>query len=247
MVRLIQRIKMEVVTFMLCFIILVVNCESAVLSPDIEPPKFTFCPSDKVVETFEYQVRVIWKEPIAVDNSGRVPIVMGNFLNGMQVMAGRTFNVEYIAKDDSDNIATCKFKITVKRKVVPCPKLSRPANGALLCNVGPDFPDRFCVATCQSGYDFAFWPNLIYLCSQQGVWSGIGVASQRVPDCSVRRGPTLSQGYYYKGDANDGAVQLALKNNFQTMIKSIGFGILCQDSDKCNSKNVVIYPGSTGK
>lgn len=64
-----------------------------------------------------------------------------------------------------------------------CPKLHLPAHGALVCNGGLDLKTRFCIATCQSGYDFAVPPGWFYICTDQGKWVSIG-GSQQVPDCS---------------------------------------------------------------
>lgn len=68
-----------------------------------------------VVETFDSSTRVVWRKPEAVDNSGHIPQVIGNFIPGMILSIGQ-YNVEYIARDMSSNTATCKFMVTVKRK-----------------------------------------------------------------------------------------------------------------------------------
>ena len=84
---------------------------------DLEPPVFTYCPSDiLVVDLTENEVRVNWNRPVATDNSGVLPTLDCNYLSGERFSVPGVYEVVCTAVDESQNIAKCAFRITLQRK-----------------------------------------------------------------------------------------------------------------------------------
>ena len=85
---------------------------------DNEPPYFTSCPEDKLIETTQANVRVPWVIPQFLDNSNKTPIIEHNRNPGEMFYIGEVF-VNYIARDQSGNVNdSCAFKIHVKGNIV---------------------------------------------------------------------------------------------------------------------------------
>ena len=84
---------------------------------DLEPPVFTYCPSDiLVVDLTQYEMRVNWNHPVATDNSGVPPTLACNFMSGYLFSVPGKYEVVCTAVDGSQNEAKCTFRITLKRK-----------------------------------------------------------------------------------------------------------------------------------
>ena len=78
---------------------------------------FTYCPSDITIDdATTYDLKVNWQEPKATDNSGVLPTVYSNKQSGQFFDVPGSYEVLYIARDESGNTATCSFRITLKRK-----------------------------------------------------------------------------------------------------------------------------------
>ena len=99
------------------------------LDLDEEPPVFTYCPSDITIDdATAAEVRVNWQEPTATDNSGVVPVVYSNKQSGQYFDVPGSYEVLYKATDESENTATCSFRITLKRKYTELAYLTHIAN-----------------------------------------------------------------------------------------------------------------------
>lgn len=85
---------------------------------DNEPPYYTSCPEDKLIETTQANVRVPWVIPQFLDNCNKTPIIEHNRNPGEIFYIGEVF-VNYIARDQSGNVNdSCAFKIHVKGNIV---------------------------------------------------------------------------------------------------------------------------------
>ncbi|KAL9973465.1 hypothetical protein ACROYT_G019930 [Oculina patagonica] len=139
-------------------VLLIAVATAAVL--DQEPPVFTYCPDDIVVDDVTtYEIRVYWPKPVATDNSGASPYLASNRQNGSLFAVPSSSEVLYLAKDDSGNEATCSFRITLKSKT--CPLYAPPKNGALACNNIDNIGlDSYCAVMCNDKSDFVFNPPM---------------------------------------------------------------------------------------
>jgi hypothetical protein len=84
---------------------------------DIAPPVLQGCPTDMVAETEtdDYIAKVSWVPPIAIDNSGFLPMVtpVPAVVPPVAIPIGTT-HIKYIAEDGSRNKAHCSFSVYVK-------------------------------------------------------------------------------------------------------------------------------------
>ena len=75
------------------------------------------CPSDIAIDDATTPtVRVNWQRPTVTDNSGVEPTVISTKQSGHLFDVPGSYEVEYVAVDESGNQATCSFRITLKRK-----------------------------------------------------------------------------------------------------------------------------------
>ncbi|XP_072046098.1 hyalin-like [Amphiura filiformis] len=81
---------------------------------DFQPPLITDCPSDTYMtaEPNETEVPVLWTEPFAEDDNGRVMLISNTHSPGESFGIGSTF-VIYTFADDSYNIRECRFNVTI--------------------------------------------------------------------------------------------------------------------------------------
>ena len=104
------------------------NC-AIFLDLDEVPPVFTYCPSDITIDdATTAEVRVHWQRATATDNSGEEPYVYSEKQSGQYFDVPGLYEVQYIARDQSGNTATCSFRITLKRKYTELAYLKHCAN-----------------------------------------------------------------------------------------------------------------------
>jgi hypothetical protein len=101
-----------------------VNPQNAICLPppnfclnDVIPPTFTNCPADISITTALTSAPATWTAPTATDNC-TTPSVSSNFSSGQTFPLGTT-NVIYTAKDSANNIAQCRFSVTVRQVIPP--------------------------------------------------------------------------------------------------------------------------------
>ncbi|XP_070554253.1 sushi, von Willebrand factor type A, EGF and pentraxin domain-containing protein 1-like [Ptychodera flava] len=95
---------------------------------DIEPPEIRDCPGDQDVTTEFHKAtaKIIWKVPVATDNSGIAPTmaVHPNIQPPHAFKIGQT-EVTYTMKDGANLTATCKFVVSVlddeTPQLISCP------------------------------------------------------------------------------------------------------------------------------
>ncbi|XP_073252687.1 sushi, von Willebrand factor type A, EGF and pentraxin domain-containing protein 1-like [Porites lutea] len=205
---------------------------------DTEPPVFINCPPDILIETVQSKVRVNWQGPMVTDNTG-APTLESNRQSGSPFSAPGSYEVIYTARDSSGNVATCSFRITLKKK--SCPIYPPPKNGALACL---DFQgDPACAVMCKGGFDFVSNPAWLYFCSQ-GQWRTLPFTTGLPwPSCSeVTPNHKLKMGhlpnYYFDGNAPNALD--TIKTNF---ISSLGVFGTCRDDQKCKKDLVNVQFG----
>ncbi|XP_072046224.1 uncharacterized protein [Amphiura filiformis] len=81
---------------------------------DTLSPTILYCPDniDKNIEPDSFGMAVYWKDPVAMDNSEDVTVFVQTHTPGATFTQGTTL-VTYIFTDDSDNLATCSFYVTL--------------------------------------------------------------------------------------------------------------------------------------
>ncbi|XP_071810840.1 uncharacterized protein [Apostichopus japonicus] len=90
------------------------TCTFSVTVSDVEDPVLTDCPSRVIVyvQTADLDAAVFWTPPTATDNSGKVDVV-SSFQLGQRMGRG-SIMVTYTARDDSNNIDRCNFRLSVR-------------------------------------------------------------------------------------------------------------------------------------
>ena len=90
-----------------------------VCATDTTRPVFTYCPSDTTVYTGgnASSMPVSWKVPTATDNCS-TPSVYSTIAPNSVFQTG-TRTVNYVARDERGNVATCQFKVTVVNSAIP--------------------------------------------------------------------------------------------------------------------------------
>ena len=86
---------------------------------DTTPPVVDRCPDSFILNQQPGSPSrvVTWIEPIAVDDSGVAPRVIQSHFSGDEFSLGTT-EVTYSFVDDSQNVATCSFSITIGKWIV---------------------------------------------------------------------------------------------------------------------------------
>ncbi|KAL9973472.1 hypothetical protein ACROYT_G019938 [Oculina patagonica] len=218
------------------------TCHFTVEVKDQEPPVFTYCPDDITINDITMDlIRVTWDWPEAVDNSGELPTFYSNRHPGEMFSVPGTHEVQAKAVDAAGNEATCNFRIILKVKT--CKSYAAPINGALACFKAAWH--QTCVAMCKSGFDFASYPGMVYLCGS-GQWFAFPYGTPPPwPDCSVRGSyPRMNPNYYFNGEANDPSVQSAIRKNFISLMNNMPHQF-CMDNQQCTEDNVTVNAGAS--
>ncbi|XP_071950680.1 uncharacterized protein [Antedon mediterranea] len=151
-----------------------ISCDVIVTVLDEEPPKFSGCPEDFVVQSEEQYPTVTWDEPSVTDNV--MVTKQSKSISPNKRFTWGTFLVTYEARDASNNIAFCKFQIKIEPKSCGLPY--GPLNGVANC-VNWLFGE-ICNPVCNDGYFFFDGPlNNLYVCST-AVWT----PGRQIPDCT---------------------------------------------------------------
>ncbi|XP_054712811.1 fibulin-1-like [Uloborus diversus] len=140
------------------------ECILTVNVVDNDPPVFYQCPdSFEVKNASAYGVPVTWEEPVIFDNVG-IKSIESNVRQNTTLAPG-IHTVEYIARDEAGNIATCSFQINVTTNY--CSDMEDPLNGKANC-IDWMF-GKMCEPTCNDGY----WQDpeeQYYMCNESGIW-----------------------------------------------------------------------------
>ncbi|XP_078373500.1 sushi, von Willebrand factor type A, EGF and pentraxin domain-containing protein 1-like [Oculina patagonica] len=221
---------------------------------DQEPPVFTYCPNDIVMDNGSTpEIRVNWQQPTVTDNSGVAPSVTSNRDSGELFSVPGSYEVIYTATDGAGNKATCSFRITLKAKT--CPLYSPPNNGVLACNyIGVE---PVCVVMCNDKFDFVFNPPMLYYC-HSGKWqfySLPGIPFQKAlpwPDCSNTANPSFYKirfgpYFFFNGEANDPNVQAAIKTKYISLMAGpfVPPPFCRSIPADCNKDTVQLYVGAS--
>ncbi|XP_033099723.1 uncharacterized protein LOC117103263, partial [Anneissia japonica] len=98
------------------------TCEFDVTINDNEPPVFTECPSEDIVQGTDDgnpSAVVIWPDVNATDNSGIPPVILSNYDSGDTFPIGSTF-VKFNATDAAGNVNnTCQFFVNITDEEAP--------------------------------------------------------------------------------------------------------------------------------
>ncbi|XP_072045668.1 hyalin-like isoform X2 [Amphiura filiformis] len=95
------------------------NFSITLISVDTKAPEILECPSDifKTIEAGLFGSIVTWKEPLVTDASGNTTLLVKKHSSGAFFTIGNT-SVTYVFVDPSNNMATCKFHITIDMDVL---------------------------------------------------------------------------------------------------------------------------------
>ncbi|XP_078616500.1 uncharacterized protein LOC144884861 isoform X1 [Branchiostoma floridae x Branchiostoma japonicum] len=220
------------------------SCSFDVKVIDTEDPKLTQHCSNIKMETKDESVNVNWTEPVFTDNSKQAVRVNCDKDSGQRFYWGTTW-VTCTARDINDNMAECRFYVTVSP--TRCPHQDPPINGALSCDRW--LYGQFCSVQCEERFDFYTEPASMYVCGSSGQWRTDPPGKEtKWPDCSLKRIPGYSKGIefqYYVGDCEDEETQKQIKQNFIDLFNSTVFGRFggCVGNVNCSVDNVAVFCG----
>ncbi|XP_062584734.1 sushi, von Willebrand factor type A, EGF and pentraxin domain-containing protein 1-like isoform X2 [Saccostrea cucullata] len=208
-----------------------VHCEE-----DIQPPLVQNCPAEIRHTSPSRHVDVFWKAPHFYDPFNNTVIVTTNYPDHGSTFLWGDYVARYHAFKPSNGLrANCTFNITVRPN--PCPNVTIPRNGALVCNGWKREFTQFCVIFCQtgtiltSGHDF----RTRYICGGSGQWLPTG----NLPSCELSQvlPSTNDRPYYFKNcDRND---KVRMKKGYHWILKNSNFKFLCNNyGDLCKMENV---------
>ncbi|XP_078597011.1 uncharacterized protein LOC144873487 [Branchiostoma floridae x Branchiostoma japonicum] len=128
-------------------------------------------------------------------------------------------------------------------RIVPCPSLRPPDNGALACD-GWAY-GTFCLINCNENWDVPLDAPERYVCETlSGTWN----PDDDVPDCALPRDPDSmnlpSELYYYSGDCRDPETQAQIQENFIAILNSSDYSDTCQLFVECAAENVQVFCGN---
>ncbi|XP_053388959.1 sushi, von Willebrand factor type A, EGF and pentraxin domain-containing protein 1-like isoform X2 [Mercenaria mercenaria] len=223
---------------------------TSVACTDNEPPKVA-CLSPQIfyADRGGFTTSVTWEEPSATDNVDPDPVIrkLSNISQGDILPEGDHY-VTYEASDDEGNTlpALSKCTITLEVKVVTCPPLDPPENGAFITDSVNARPLH--VMLCKEGYDIptvgvAFHGRLV--CQDSGEWYPLS----SFPDCIVQTFPMtrLPAELIYSGDCNDDTTQEMIKQQVLDYLAGIIENVdnsICPDPETCKIENLVIVCGA---
>ena len=142
------------------------ECNS--LDKDKIPPEVLYCPGDIWVATNNGSAFVTWDEPRFTDNVNISRLLRPALAPGNALHWG-TYDISYIAYDNSENSAACSFKIYVLESF--CPPLDPPEGGTQICeDWGPGGRFKVCRIECEEGKKFSQPVPQFYTCGAEGFW-----------------------------------------------------------------------------
>ncbi|XP_035664406.1 sushi, von Willebrand factor type A, EGF and pentraxin domain-containing protein 1-like [Branchiostoma floridae] len=128
-------------------------------------------------------------------------------------------------------------------KIVPCPTLRPPDNGALACDGWAE--GTFCIIQCNENWDVPIDAPPRYVCETlSGTWN----PDDDVPNCALPRDPDSmnlpSELYYYSGDCRDPETQAQIQANFIAILNSSDYSDICRLFVECAAENVQVICGN---
>ncbi|XP_061164210.1 matrilin-2-like isoform X2 [Saccostrea echinata] len=203
---------------------------------DIQPPLVQDCPSDIRKTSPSRHVDVFWKAPHFYDPLNHTVEVTTNYPDHGSTFLWGDYVARYDALKSSNGLrAECTFKIIVRPN--PCPNVTIPRNGALVCNGWKREFTQFCVIFCQtgtqlsSGHDF----RTRYICGGSGQWLPTG----NLPACELSQVTPSKDDrpYYFKVCDNNN--KFRMKKGYQWILQNSNFKFLCNNyGDLCKTENV---------
>ena len=151
------------------------RCEPGYTGPDCQQldqdkiaPEVLYCPGDIWVATTNGTAFVNWDEPRFSDNVNISRLLRPSLAPGNALHWG-TYDISYIAYDNSDNSVDCSFKIYVLESF--CPPLDPPQDGSQICDDwGPGGRFKVCRIECDEGMKFSQPVPQFYTCGAEGFW-----------------------------------------------------------------------------
>ncbi|XP_072046102.1 hyalin-like [Amphiura filiformis] len=101
-------------------------------------PEILQCPANitQTIEAGSYGYVVFWKDPVVVDESGDVALLIQTHSSGEMFPVGKT-SVTYIFTDPSNNLATCSFTISIATVDTTSPVVINCPDSVIISAVGP--------------------------------------------------------------------------------------------------------------
>ncbi|KAL8588650.1 hypothetical protein ACOMHN_001967 [Nucella lapillus] len=218
------------------------TCQFQVSIVDEIPPVFSSCPGDVIKKTAMPTESVFWPTPIAEDNS-LIVTISGSREPNSAFDVGITI-VNYTARDESNNVAECRFTVTVileQRCNLPSFK-----NGAVVCSKDSE-QRELCQIQCQGGYivnPVSIFPRP-FDCREGGEdFTKLSNLMKKQSACLKKQSPTIAHqemSLSFEGPCHpdDGQLKRKLRVHY---LDALGEKNLCEWA-QCSHGNVTIHCG----
>ncbi len=140
-----------------------------ILQQDKTPPSVLHCPPDMWIISENSSTVVHWDEPQFTDDLRSVQVLELEKIRSGESLKKGTYDLSYIAVDETGNSARCDFQVHVLREFckVPLP----PIGGERECSDwGPGGRFKVCKIACNHGLQFAQPIPKFYVCGAEGFW-----------------------------------------------------------------------------
>ncbi|KAH3713150.1 sushi, von Willebrand factor type A, EGF and pentraxin domain-containing protein 1-like [Dreissena polymorpha] len=206
------------------------NCEV-----DIHPPVFSKCPENRTTFVSTMTSNQTWMEPDFHDPHGFEVVVTKNYpVNSFEFPWG-VHIIQYFAVKPSNGLSVeCTFEMSITPH--PCPDISPPLHGLVVCNGWMVDYAQVCKVYCLEGYTLPpdFNRDIIFNCGATGQW----IPSFKPQECIEDDG---AFGYIDKTRIFPDCVNSTTDIGIQYVsdLKRSALNSLCTDHfESCNERNV---------
>ncbi|XP_062584658.1 sushi, von Willebrand factor type A, EGF and pentraxin domain-containing protein 1-like [Saccostrea cucullata] len=208
-----------------------VHCEK-----DIQPPIVKNCSSNIRSTSSSRFVNITWPAPTLYDPFSHKVVVSTNYPHHGSIFSWGDYTARYTALKPFNGLrSNCTFNITVRP--LPCPNISTPLNGALVCNGWLTDFFRACVVFCQIGtrpspdHDL----STMYFCGGAGRW----FPSVLLPSCQRSSlQPPERDAFHYFMSCDKKHIDQMTKNYINILRKTMFRSVCLKFKDLCKPENV---------
>ncbi|XP_046369056.2 sushi, von Willebrand factor type A, EGF and pentraxin domain-containing protein 1-like [Haliotis rufescens] len=206
------------------------------LAPEVES-----CPPSKNITTPDRTVLYKWDLPKFKDAAGEQLQIEANYPSNEFRFPWGNRTIQYTAiKKSNGQRAICEFSIDVRP--IPCPELSAPNRGVVVCTNWRSAYGKFCLVSCTEDYELPedYDARQWLVCGSSGDW----MPSNIPEECSVMFGDgnIIQEGALQKIDGclHAGA-QEGLRTRFLRLLRESAFKSFCTNyEDMCRPENVEV-------
>ncbi|XP_062584713.1 sushi, von Willebrand factor type A, EGF and pentraxin domain-containing protein 1-like [Saccostrea cucullata] len=207
-----------------------VHCEK-----DIQPPIVKSCPSNIRNTSSSRFINISWPAPTFYDPFGHNVTVKTNYPNHGSNFFWGDYTAQYTALKPFNGLSSyCVFNITTRPN--PCPNISAPLNGALVCNGWKREFVRVCIVFCQTGTRPSPGHDLRskYFCGGSGHWM-----PKELPSCEKSTyKPSGIAAFSFFQSCDEKHINRMKKGYISFLRKTSAKNVCLKFKDLCKAENV---------